>query len=121
MIGLVPNPQTLLALVIFLAVMALAISRPRGLNEAWPAVGGAAALLALGLLSPADLVRAARETVGILLFLFGMMLLSTVLEMAGVFAWAASYAARQWGEQPTTPRQCLCSGRGGHRAPLARG
>ncbi len=97
MIGLVPYAQTLLALVVFLAVMALAISRPRGLNEAWPAVGGAAALLALGLLSPTDLVGAAQETVGVLLFLFGMMLLSTVLEMAGIFVWAASYAARASG------------------------
>jgi len=48
--------RTLLGLVVFLAVMALVIARPRGLNEAWPAVGGAAALLALGLLSFGDLV-----------------------------------------------------------------
>jgi arsenical pump membrane protein len=89
-----PGARTLLGLAVFLAVMALAVSRPRGLNEAWPAVGGAAALLALGLLAPADLLGAARETAGVLLFLLGMMVLSTVLEMAGVFAWAAAYAAR---------------------------
>jgi len=89
--------RTVLGLVVFLAVMALAISRPRGLNEAWPAAGGAAALLALGLLSPTDLVGAARETAGVLLFLLGMMVLSGVLEMAGIFSWAASYAARMSG------------------------
>ena len=78
--------RTVLGLVVFLAVMALAISRPRGINEAWPAAGGAAALLALGLLAPSDLVGAARETAGVLLFLLGMMVLSGVLEMAGIFS-----------------------------------
>ena len=91
------DARTLLGLVAFLAVVALAISRPRGLNEAWPAAGGAVAFLALGLLSPRDLLGAARETAGVLLFLFGMMVLSGVLEMAGIFSWAASYAARTSG------------------------
>ncbi len=91
------DARTLLGLVVFLGVMALAISRPRGLNEAWPAAGGAAAYLALGLLSPDDLLGAARETAGVLLFLLGMMVLSGVLEMAGIFNWAASYAARASG------------------------
>ena len=77
MIGPVLGAQTLLGLAVFLAVIGLAISRPKGLNEAWPAAGGVAALLALGLLSRADLVGAARETAGVLLFLLGMMLLST--------------------------------------------
>jgi Na+/H+ antiporter NhaD/arsenite permease-like protein len=94
-IGPVLNAQTLLPLVIFLAVMALAISRPWGLNEAWPAVGAPrGALLPLGGLVPRDLIDEARETSGVPFFLLGMMVLSTVLEMAGVFAWAASYAAR---------------------------
>ena len=75
--GRVLDPPTLLGLVVFLAVIGLAISRPKGLNEAWPAVGGVAALLGLGLLSRADLVGAAGETAGVLLFLLGMMLLST--------------------------------------------
>jgi arsenical pump membrane protein len=91
------DARTILGLVVFLAVIALAISRPKGLNEAWPAVGGAAAMLVLGLLGPADLLAAARETSGVLLFLLGMMVLSTVLEMAGVFTWAASYTARASG------------------------
>ena len=82
---------------VFLAVMALVIARPRGLNEAWPAVGGAAALLALGLLSFGDLVAVWRETAGVLIFLAGMMVVSTVLELAGVFTWAASYAAKASG------------------------
>src|SRR2546427_2379397 len=107
------DARTLLGLVVFLAVIALAISRPRGLNEAWPAAGGAAAFLALGLLSPRDLLGAARETSGVLLFLFGMMVLSGVLEMAGIFSWAASYAARTSGgsgPRPPINRFLLCAG-----------
>jgi arsenical pump membrane protein len=96
-IDLTWNTHILLGLIVFVTVMALAISRPRGLNEAWPAIGGAVALLALGFLTPADLAVAARETGGVLLFLLGMMVLSTVLETAGVFAWAACYAARASG------------------------
>ncbi len=89
--------RALLGLAVFLAAMALVIGRPRGLNEAWPAVGGAGGLAALGLLTPADLLAVARETGGVLLFLLGMMVVSAALELAGVFAWAASYAARASG------------------------
>ena len=89
--------RTLVGLAVFLAVMALVIARPRGLNEAWPAIAGVAALLALGLVVPADLFSVARETGGVLLFLLGMMVVSAGLEFAGVFAWAASYAARASG------------------------
>ena len=83
------NIRALLGLVAFLAAMALVIVRPRNLNEAWPAIGGTAALLSLGLLTLGDLVVAC-ETTGVLLFLAGMMIISTALEMAGVFTWAAS-------------------------------
>jgi arsenical pump membrane protein len=89
--------RTLLGLVVFLAVMSLVIARPRGLNEAWPPIGGVVALLALGLLTLGDLVAIGRETAGVLLFLAGMMVVSTVVELAGVFTWAASYAARASG------------------------
>jgi Na+/H+ antiporter NhaD/arsenite permease-like protein len=43
---------------------------------------------------PRDLIDEARETSGVPFFLLGMMVLSTVLEMAGVFARAASYVVR---------------------------
>jgi arsenical pump membrane protein len=92
-----PDVRILVDLVVFLSVMGLAIARPRGLNEAWPAVGGAAALFALGQLNPDDLIGGVRETGGVLLFLIGMMVISAVLEQAGIFTWAASYAARASG------------------------
>ncbi len=89
--------RTLLGLGVFLTVMALVIARPRGLNEAWPAAAGAGALLALHLLTLVDLVAVVRETAAVLLFLAGMTVISTVLELAGVFAWAASYAVKASG------------------------
>ncbi len=84
----------LLGFVIFVVVMALAIFRPRGIHEAWAAVGGAAAMLALGVVSPPDLLRVLEETSGVLVFLLGMMAVAAVLDVAGVFEWAASVALR---------------------------
>jgi arsenical pump membrane protein len=80
--------------------MALVVARPRGLNEAWPAAGGAAALLALGLLRSADLLAVIRQTAGVLVFLAAMMASSAVAEEAGVFRRAAAFAARASGTGP---------------------
>jgi len=85
---------TVLGLAVFLAVMGFVIARPHGLNEAWPAAAGVAAFLTIGLLTLADIARVGRDTAGVLLFLAGMMVVSTVAEQAGVFTWAASFAAR---------------------------
>jgi arsenical pump membrane protein len=89
--------MSVLELAVSVAVLAFVVVRPRGLNEAWPAAGGAAALLAIGVLRPGDLVAVARETAGVLAFLAGMMAASGVAEQAGVFRWAASLAARTSG------------------------
>lgn len=85
--------RTVLGLAVFLVALALVIARPHRLNEAWPAAGGVAAFLALRLLTLGDLVGVARETGGVLLFLAGMMTVSSVAELAGVFTWAARFAA----------------------------
>jgi arsenical pump membrane protein len=89
-----PDIRTLAGLAVFLAVMALVIGRPRGLNEAWPAAGGVAAFLALRLVHYSDVIAVGRETAAVLLFLAGMMVVSGVAEEAGVFTWAAWLAAR---------------------------
>jgi arsenical pump membrane protein len=90
----VPELRELAGIAVFLAALALVIARPRGLNEAWPAAGGAAILFGLGLVTLRDLAGVARETGGVLLFLAGMMVASAVAEQAGVFSWAAAAAAR---------------------------
>jgi Arsenical pump membrane protein len=84
--------RTVLGLAVFFAVLALVIARPRRVNEAWPAAAGVAAFLALGLLTVRDMVGVARDTGGVLLFLAGMMIVSSVAEVAGVFTWAAAFA-----------------------------
>jgi len=86
-----------LALTVFLAVMAFVVARPRGMNEAWPAAAGATAMAALGLLTPGDLRDVVRQTAGVLVFLAAMMAASGVAEKAGVFRRAASLAAKTSG------------------------
>ncbi len=65
---------------------------------AWPeyvwAVGGAALLVALGLLSPADALSGVTKGTDVYLFLTGMMLLSELARREGLFDWLAARAAR---------------------------
>lgn len=95
-----PDARTVLGLAVFLAVMALVIARPRGLNEAWAAAAGVVAFMLLGLLTVGDVAEVGRETAGVLLFLAGMMIVSGVAELAGIFTWAASFAAKASGSGP---------------------
>ncbi len=77
------------------------IIRPWKLPEAIWAVGGAALIVALGLL-PARLAwRGVLEGVDVYLFLTGMMLLSEVARMFGLFDWIAAHAAARALGSPT--------------------
>ncbi|MFN8592005.1 MAG: ArsB/NhaD family transporter [Thermomicrobiales bacterium] len=69
------------------------VARPRGLGEAWAAATGGAAMLLLGAVVPADLLAIGRETSDVLLFLLGMMVLTWLVEQAGVFDWLADRVA----------------------------
>lgn len=90
-----PAPFPLLvATAILLLTVALIVAQPRGLHEAWAAGGGAATLLLLGLATPADLWRVAREVADVLLFLVGMMALSAAVERSGLFDLLAIRTAR---------------------------
>ncbi len=74
--------------------LACMLLRPRGLPE-WIAAGtGALALVAGGLLSPAQAVRALARGNDVYFFLAGMMLLAEVARRAGLFEWLATHAAR---------------------------
>lgn len=70
--------------VIALTLLTIVI-RPRGIGESWAAAGGGLAMLALGAVGLDDLVGISHETADILLFLLGMMLLTWLVEQAGVF------------------------------------
>lgn len=84
----------LASLIVFVATLALVLARPRGLSEAVGAAIGAAACVALRLSSLADIRAIASETVNILLFLLGMMVVTGVAEHAGVFEALAERSAR---------------------------
>jgi len=83
-----------LSAAIFAVTLALIFTHPRGMNEAVAAGIGAAAMLAFRIISPGDLAQIIGETANVLLFLFGMMLVTAVVEAAGVFDALAVVAAR---------------------------
>jgi len=83
-----------LSAAVFLVTLALIFLRPRGMNEATGASIGAVAMLVLRLATPGDFARILAETANVLLFLLGMMLVTGVVEQAGVFDALAVRAAR---------------------------
>jgi arsenical pump membrane protein len=71
------------------------IARPFEWAEAIWAVAGAAALVALGLLSPQDALIGIGKGGDVYLFLIGMMLLAEVARKEGLFDWLAAHATRR--------------------------
>jgi arsenical pump membrane protein len=69
------------------------ILRPFGVPEAIWAVGGAALLVGLQLLSPEDALTGVGRGADVYLFLTGMMLLAEVARKEGLFDWLAALAA----------------------------
>jgi arsenical pump membrane protein len=85
---------TLLAGATLVATLALVLTRPKGVSEAWWAVLGGGLTLILGLVSFGQAWEILLETEDALVLLVGMMALSAVAEKAGFFDWAASVTAR---------------------------
>ncbi len=77
------------------------IARPFRLPEAIWAVGGAALVLALGLLPWGDGLKAVGKGLDVYLFLTGMMLLSETARQEGVFDWVAAHAVNRANRSPT--------------------
>src|SRR4051794_11427216 len=77
------------------AVTLLAILiRPRGLCEAWIAAIGATAMVVVGPMRLDDIPEVFHETADVLFFLAGMMVLTVLVERAGVFEVLAEACAR---------------------------
>jgi arsenical pump membrane protein len=74
-----------------LAIVAVLL-RPFGINEAWWAAAGAAALVVAGAIAPQAALAALARGADVYLFLIGMMLLAEVARAGGVFAWVAARA-----------------------------
>ena len=83
-----------LTLAVVAATLLLILVRPRGISEAWVAAGGALLMLVVGGVGLRDVRDILAQTGNVLLFLLGMMVLTDLVERAGVFAWLAEAAAR---------------------------
>lgn len=82
------------SLVILAATLVLILWRPRGIAEAWIAAAGGAAMVVIGPMPVDALPDLLRSTADVLLFLTGMMLLTVLVEQAGVFDVLAEGCAR---------------------------
>ncbi len=87
-----PSPANLAICTIAAVATAAVIIRPFRLPEALWAIGGAALLLATGLLPVSAGLAAIAKGLDVYLFLIGMMLLSEVARREGLFDWVAAYA-----------------------------
>src|SRR5436305_7198248 len=79
---------------ISLASIALILTRPKGMPEAWWAMLGSSVLVLCRLISPRSAVLAVEKGADVYLFLIGMMIMSELARREGVFDWAAAYAVR---------------------------
>jgi arsenical pump membrane protein len=86
-----------LALCLFVAVLTLVVWRPRGLSVGWPAAAGGALAVALGLVSIAQVGRVFGLVWDATLTFVAVVLISLVLDGAGVFEWAALHMVRRAG------------------------
>ncbi len=83
-------------LIVGIAIVLMLI-RPRGIAEVWWIGGGAILLIALRLIPLPLAGRAVAEGADVYLFLIGMMLLSELASVNGVFEWLSSVAVRSAG------------------------
>jgi MFS family permease len=87
--------RTAVTLAIFTGMLALIVARPRRWNEAWWTTLAAAALLAIGLVTPREALDVALAAKNVLLFLLSLLMLSLLVGKSGFFDWAAIHGARQ--------------------------
>lgn len=86
--------RIVVTLIVFAAMLALVVVRPRRWNEAWWTMLGAAAMLVLGLVSPREAIDATLAGKNALLFLLSLLVLSLLVSKSGFFEWAAIRCAR---------------------------
>lgn len=86
----------LIALLIFLATLALVIWQPRGLGIGWSALLGATAALFLGVIQLSDIPVVWHIVWNATAAFIAIIIISLVLDEAGFFEWAALHVAR-WG------------------------
>lgn len=87
------NVAAIVTIIVVAMTLALMLTRPRGLNEAWFAAGGAVTLVIANALPLDAPLQAVLETWEVLIFLAAMMLVTGVVERAGVIEVAAERIA----------------------------
>ncbi|MCY0885668.1 MAG: arsenic transporter, partial [Firmicutes bacterium] len=93
------HPALWEAVSLFLAVLVLIITQPRGLSIGWTAAAGGLLALALGIVTPANVVTVVKLVWDATLTFVALILISLVLDAAGFFEWAALHMARRSGGQ----------------------
>jgi len=83
------SATVVLTIVSFLITLVLVIWRPRGLNEAIPATGGALVVLLSGSVSFSDLGIIGETVSGAAITIMSTIVMAIVLESFGFFKWAA--------------------------------
>jgi arsenical pump membrane protein len=83
----------LISLIAILTLVGIMV-RPWRVNEAMVALAGAALLLILGLINPGNAISTLLNDWNTFFFFLGMMSLSALVEVAGLFDWLAVQAAR---------------------------
>ena len=86
--------------VVFVATLAAVVARPRGISEAWPAVLGGLAMVALGLVPPAGALERLLANGPLFGFFLGLMVIAAVADEAGFFAHVARLAVERAGGSP---------------------
>ena len=87
-----PTRELLSGLIFALTLLAIVI-RPRRLDEGLAAVGGAALMVLVGVVSPARALFTLAAEWNVFLFFLGLMLIAAVSDLAGFFDWAGALAA----------------------------
>ncbi len=87
--------HTVIATLVLLAVVALVIARPRGLDVAWPAGVGALVVLFTGILSFSQLGHLFGDVWDACVTLIALFMLSEALDSNGFFTWASLHLARR--------------------------
>ncbi|OUM95400.1 MAG: arsenic transporter [Thermobacillus sp. ZCTH02-B1] len=81
--------QTYSAYAIFVATITLLIWRPKGMSEAYPAAGGALALLLIGIVKPQEIGEVFGIVSGAVVTILCTIVMSIVLDSIGFFRWSA--------------------------------
>lgn len=81
--------QTIGAYAIFAITITLLVWRPKGLNEAYPAIGGALALFLIGVVRPQELGEVFGIVSGAVVTILCTIVMSIVLDSIGFFRWSA--------------------------------